>query len=120
MPASSAINRLKNMVPSGIKSKSKDFLFRSHRQNDLGSPSKWIDVEQYADKFSGNWHVVYGSKAIPRTSPIRYGSQPPGFEDKSSVYPSFSHEVGVLKLRNALIYGGHGWIFTPVAPLRVV
>jgi hypothetical protein len=113
MRASLAINRIKNMVPSGFKSRAKDNLFRFRGHNDIGSPKKWIEVDQYADKFSDNWHVVYGSKAIPRTSPIRYGSQPPGFEIKSSVYPPFSHEVGVLKLRKALIYGGHGWIFTP-------
>ena len=79
MRASLAINRIRNMVPSGIKSRAKDFLFRFRGHNVIGSPAKWIEVDQYADKFSDNWHVVYGSKAIPRTSPIRYGSQPPGF-----------------------------------------
>jgi len=109
----SALNGLKSLVPSRTKSRIKDHLCRLRDEISLTSPSKWIEADQYGKFFNNNWHVAYDSTPIPKSSMVQYGSLSLTKGNKSAIYPEYSCEFGVLKLSNALFYGGHGWIFTP-------
>ena len=112
MPSLTALNGLKNLLPIGLKGRVKSNLSSLRKELIFTNPPKWIETYQYANQFQDNWHVAYDSKPIPKISAINYGSLPLGFVGKALDIPENSCEVGVLKLSNALFYGGHGWIFS--------
>jgi hypothetical protein len=68
---------------------------------------KWFTSSGYADKFNAKWHKVYERTPIKRLPPVYYGKLDINLQRKlDSEFP----EMGVLELKNALLYGEAGWI----------
>jgi hypothetical protein len=70
---------------------------------------KWLSSEEYANKYEGKWHIVY-ERTLNQRPPVKYfGKQKVNLEKRLD--PEFP-AIGVLELKNALIYNHAGWIFS--------
>jgi hypothetical protein len=81
--------------------------FRRWSGRTLVSPRRWLTSQEYARRFSGRWHQVYGRTTVERKAPIRYGRRVADFDRMlDPVFPDF----GVLELDEGYLVGPNGWV----------
>jgi capsular polysaccharide biosynthesis protein len=73
------------------------------------NPPKWLTSNEYIDKFGGKWYEGYPRTKPKYRTPTLHGKY---YANLLREVISEIPETGVLELRNALVFGGTGRIFT--------
>jgi hypothetical protein len=70
-------------------------------------PRRWLASQEYAHRFCGRWHQVYGRTTVERKAPIGYGRRTADLESKLDLeFPDF----GVLEMEKGYLVGPQGWV----------
>jgi hypothetical protein len=81
--------------------------FQRWSGTEMVMPRRWLTSQEYARRFSGRWHQVYGRTTVERKPPIRYGRHVADFNWMLEwAFPDF----GVLELEKGYLAGSHGWV----------
>lgn len=73
-------------------------------------PKATIGSQEYAQRFSGTWHIAYPAMGrVARKPPVQYGRRTADFESPVDPVP----ELGVLEFERGYAVGLEGWLVTP-------